>query len=50
MAKATGANAHKIRDIKDLEYIDFQALCKRKGPTVLDVTIDPEEAPPIGMF
>jgi acetolactate synthase-1/2/3 large subunit len=50
MAKATGANAHKIRDLKDFEHIDFQALCKRKGPTVLDVTIDPEEAPPIGMF
>jgi acetolactate synthase-1/2/3 large subunit len=50
MAKATGANAHKIRDIKDLEHIDFQALCKRNGPTVLDVTIDSEETPPIGMF
>ena len=50
MAKATGANAHKIRDPKDFEKIDYQALCKRNGPTLLDVTIDPEEAPPIGMF
>jgi acetolactate synthase-1/2/3 large subunit len=50
MAEAVGANAHKIRDPKDLEYIDFESLCRRKGPTVLDVTVDPEEAPPIGMF
>ncbi|MBW2013994.1 MAG: thiamine pyrophosphate-binding protein [Deltaproteobacteria bacterium] len=50
MAKATGANAHKIQDLQDFEHIDFQSLCKRKGPTLLDVTIDPEEAPPIGMF
>jgi acetolactate synthase-1/2/3 large subunit len=50
MAKATGANAYKIRDPKDFEHIDFQALCGRNGPTLLDVYIDPEEAPPIGMF
>jgi acetolactate synthase-1/2/3 large subunit len=50
MAKATGANAHKIRDPKDFEHIDYQALCGRKCPTLLDVTIDPEETPPIGMF
>jgi acetolactate synthase-1/2/3 large subunit len=50
MAEATGANAHKIRDPKDFEQIDYQALCRRNGPTLLDVYIDPEEAPPIGMF
>jgi acetolactate synthase I/II/III large subunit len=50
MAKATGANAHKIRDPKDFEQIDWQALCRRNGPTLLEVYIDPEEAPPIGMF
>jgi acetolactate synthase I/II/III large subunit len=50
MAEATGANAHKIRDPKDFEHIDYQALCRRNGPTLLEVTIDPEEAPPIGMF
>jgi acetolactate synthase-1/2/3 large subunit len=50
MAEATGANAHKIRDPKDFDQIDYQALCRRNGPTLLDVYIDPEEAPPIGMF
>jgi acetolactate synthase-1/2/3 large subunit len=50
MAEATGANAQKIQDPKDFEHIDYQALCRRNGPTLLEVTIDPEEAPPIGMF
>lgn len=49
MAKAMGANAHKIRHPKDFEQIDYQALCSRNGPTLLDVYIDPEEAPPLGM-
>lgn len=49
MAKAMGAEAHKIRDPKDFEQIDYQALCSRKGPTLLDVYIDPEEVPPLGM-
>ncbi len=49
MAKAMGAEAHKIRDPKDFEQIDYQALCSRKGPTLLDVYIDPEEAPPLSM-
>ena len=39
-----------LKDPKDFEHIDYQALCRRNGPTVLEVTIDPEEAPPIGMF
>ena len=26
-----------------------KALCSRKGPALLDVSIDPEEAPPLGM-
>jgi acetolactate synthase-1/2/3 large subunit len=50
MAKATGANSYKIQELKDFEQVDYQALCGRKGPTILDIAIDPEEAPPIGMF
>jgi acetolactate synthase-1/2/3 large subunit len=49
MAKAMGVKAHKIQHTKDFEQIDYQALCSRKGPTLLDVYIDPEEAPPLGM-
>lgn len=49
MAKALGANAHTIRHPDDFEQIDVQALSKRNGPTLLDVYIDPEETPPLGM-
>jgi len=49
MAKAVGANAHTIRHPEDFEQLDFQALCRRNGPTLLDVYIDPEEIPPLGM-
>jgi acetolactate synthase-1/2/3 large subunit len=50
MAKAVGAEAHTIKSQHDLAQVDFQALCDRKGPTLLDVHIDPEESPPLGMF
>jgi acetolactate synthase-1/2/3 large subunit len=49
MAKEVGANAYTIRHPEDFELIDYQALCSRNGPTLLDVYIDPEEAPPLGM-
>ena len=49
MAKAMGAKAHKIRHPKEFEQIDYHALCSSNGPTLLDVYIDPEEAPPLGM-
>jgi len=50
MARAVGADAHVIRHPEDLEEIDYQAICRRNGPTLLEVYIDPEEAPPLGMF
>jgi acetolactate synthase-1/2/3 large subunit len=50
MAESVGAMAHTIRNDKDLAKIDFQTLCERGGPTLLDVYIDPEEIPPLGMF
>ena len=50
MAKAIGANAHAIRNPENFEQIDYQALCSRNGPTLLDVYIDPKEVPPLGMF
>ncbi|MBW2609418.1 MAG: thiamine pyrophosphate-binding protein [Deltaproteobacteria bacterium] len=50
MAKAMGVNAHTIRYPKDFEQIDYHALCSRNGPTLLDVYVDPDEAPPLGMF
>jgi acetolactate synthase I/II/III large subunit len=50
MAKSVGAQAYTIRDPKDFDQIDYQALCTHQGPTVLEIYIDPEESPPLGMF
>jgi acetolactate synthase-1/2/3 large subunit len=50
MARAVGADAHVIRHPEDLEEIDYQAISRRNGPTLLEVYIDPEEAPPLGMI
>ncbi len=49
MARATGADAHTIREVKDLEMIDWQELALHQGPTLLHVLIDPEESPPLAM-
>ncbi len=48
VARAVGAQAHTIRTIEELTAIDFEEICKREGPTLLDVHIDPEESPPMG--
>jgi acetolactate synthase I/II/III large subunit len=49
MARATGAQAYTIRGALDFESIDWQVLAGHQGPTLLDVIIDPEESPPLGM-
>jgi acetolactate synthase-1/2/3 large subunit len=49
MARATGADAHTIKEAKDFDTIDWQALALRRGPTLLNVLIDPEESPPLAM-
>jgi acetolactate synthase-1/2/3 large subunit len=49
MARATGAEAYTIRDVRDFDAIDWQALALRQGPTLLDVWIDPEVSPPLAM-
>ena len=48
LAEALGAPSHVICSIEDFDALDIDALCQRKGPTVLDVRVDPEEVPPIG--
>lgn len=47
MAKAMGAHAHTIRSPRDLVALDMAAICARKGPTLLDVVIDPREISPM---
>jgi acetolactate synthase-1/2/3 large subunit len=49
MARATGADAYTIREVKDFDTIDWQALALRQGPTLVNVLIDPEEPPPLAM-
>ena len=49
MARAAGAQGFTIRDAADLENIDWCDIMTRRGPTLLDVRIDPEESPPLAM-
>jgi acetolactate synthase-1/2/3 large subunit len=47
VAKAMGAEGHVICAPDDLLKLDAKAMWTRKGPTLLDVRIDPEEIPPL---
>jgi acetolactate synthase-1/2/3 large subunit len=49
MAAAMGIEGHVINSVQDLKDLDIRALCKKRGPTMLDVRIDPEATPPIGL-
>jgi acetolactate synthase-1/2/3 large subunit len=49
MAKAAGADAYSVRTPEDFNKLDYQAICSRKGPTLLEIYVDPEEAPPLAM-
>jgi acetolactate synthase-1/2/3 large subunit len=47
MARAMGAQAFTIHSPEDMAALPIEAICSRKGPTLLDVHVDPEEAPPM---
>ena len=49
MARAAGAEAHTIRETRDFDLIDWQALALRKNPTLIEVLIDPDARPPLAM-
>jgi len=49
LARALGAESHTIRCPQDMSDLDVATLCARKGPTLLDVYIDPEEVPPMNV-
>jgi acetolactate synthase-1/2/3 large subunit len=49
IARAMGAQGHTIHSPQDIEKLDITRICKRRGPTLLDVHIDGEEVPPIGV-
>lgn len=48
-AQSMGAASHIIESPADLLALDVAAICRREGPTLLDVRIDPDEVPPMGM-
>lgn len=47
MAESMGIAGHVIRTPGELDDLDIRDILKRKGPTLLDVRIDPEEVPPM---
>ena len=49
LAEAMGIPGHVIRTAEDLEKLDLDAILSYPGPTVLDVRIDKEEVPPMGL-
>lgn len=49
MATAMKIEAYRINTISELEALNFASLFKRAGPVLLDVLIDPEIVPPIGI-
>jgi acetolactate synthase-1/2/3 large subunit len=49
LARSMGAEGYTIHSPQDLARLDIEVICKRRGPTVLDVHIDPTEVPPMGV-
>jgi acetolactate synthase-1/2/3 large subunit len=47
LARAMGAQAFVIRTPKDLSSLPVEAICKHRGPTLLDMHIDQNQVPPI---
>lgn len=49
MARAMGIDACTIHSPEELQAIDFESVCRQNHPFLLDIFIDPEEIPPIGL-
>jgi len=49
MARAMGIAGHVIHSAADLAALDWPTLLSRRGPTLLDVRIDGDEVPPMGL-
>ncbi len=48
-ARAMGVNAYTVRSADDFNALNIKEICTYKGPTLLDVHIDPDEMPPMGL-
>jgi len=49
LAESLGARAHVLRTPQDFTTQDDQPICSRLGPTLLEIHVDPEAAPPLRM-
>jgi len=49
MARSMGIAGHVIHSAADLAALDWPTLLSRHGPTLLDVRIDGDEVPPMGL-
>ena len=49
LAEAMGIPGVVIHGPDDFERLDMDEILQRQGPTLLDVHIDPEEVPPMGL-
>ena len=47
MAEALNVPAHVVKSPEDLFSIDIDEVCTRRGPTLIDVHVDPDEIPPM---
>ncbi len=49
MARAMGADGYTVRSPEEMAALDIDAICRKKGPTLIDVYIDEEEVPPMNL-
>lgn len=47
LACSMGIDAYRIKSPDDMIRLDIKEICRRKGPTLLDVYINGEEIPPL---
>jgi acetolactate synthase-1/2/3 large subunit len=49
LAQALGVPSHVVRSDAEMAELDFEAILARRGPTLIDVRVDREVQPPIGI-
>lgn len=47
LAEAMGVPGYRVTTPKELKALNVDVICNRKGPTLIEVLIDPDEVPPI---
>jgi len=48
LAQSMGVQSFSIYSPQDMLALNIESICKHRGPTLLDVYIDPNENPPLG--